>query len=124
MARRDQNLFRDDDDKMIGGVCSGLGHYFDIDTTLVRVAFVTLMLFGGGGFLGYVILWIVMDPAPDNYWSSLGVETDGPKAPVVEESPASQDSQAGEESEHADVGVDVIDVVVDADADGLGAGRT
>jgi phage shock protein PspC (stress-responsive transcriptional regulator) len=68
MTRRDQTLYLDPDDKMVGGVCSGLGHYFDIDTTLVRVAFVVLAMLGGGGLLGYVILWLVLDPAPPGYW--------------------------------------------------------
>lgn len=54
---------------MVGGVCSGLAHYFDVDTTLVRVAFAVLSIIGGGGILGYLILWMVLDPAPAGYWS-------------------------------------------------------
>ncbi len=64
MARRDQTLYRDESDKMLGGVCSGIGRYFDVDTTLVRVAFVVLAVVAGGGVLAYLILWIVLDPAP------------------------------------------------------------
>ena len=47
-------------DKKIAGVCGGLAQYFDIDATLVRVVFVLLALFSGGGLLLYVILWLVM----------------------------------------------------------------
>jgi phage shock protein PspC (stress-responsive transcriptional regulator) len=64
MARRDQRLYLDTDDKMIGGVCGGLGRYFDIDTTLVRIAFVVFTLVGGSGPLAYLILWAILDPAP------------------------------------------------------------
>lgn len=64
MARRDQTLYRDESDKMLGGVCSGLGEYFDIDTNLVRVAFVALTTFGGGGIVAYLILWAILDPKP------------------------------------------------------------
>ncbi len=64
MARRDQTLYRDESDKMLGGVCSGIAQYFDVDTNLVRVAFVVLAAFGGGGVLGYLILWAILDPKP------------------------------------------------------------
>ena len=62
--RRSRPLYRDQNDRMVGGVCSGLGHYFDIDTTLVRVAFVVIALVGGGGVLGYLILWAILQPGP------------------------------------------------------------
>jgi phage shock protein C len=53
-------LSRSRSDYMIGGVCGGLGRYFKIDPTLVRLAFVLLTLAGGSGVLVYFILWIVM----------------------------------------------------------------
>jgi len=49
---------------MVGGVCSGLGHYFEIDTVLVRIGFVVVALIGGGGILAYALLWGILDPAP------------------------------------------------------------
>ena len=45
---------------MIGGVCGGLGDYFGIDPTLVRLIFILLTVFGGGGVLIYFILWIIV----------------------------------------------------------------
>ena len=54
-----RGLFRDPDDKVIGGVCSGLGHYFDIEAKWVRLALILLFLLGGSGFLLYIILWIL-----------------------------------------------------------------
>lgn len=56
----ERKLMRDPDDKVIGGVCSGLGHYFGIEAKWVRVIAVLLFVFGGAGFLFYLILWIVM----------------------------------------------------------------
>ncbi len=47
-----KKLFRDSDDKMIGGVCSGLGFYLGADPVLVRVLFLIALLFG-------LIIWIV-----------------------------------------------------------------
>ena len=48
------------DDKMIGGVCAGLAEYLDIDPTIVRIAWVLMVLFAGFGILLYVILWLIM----------------------------------------------------------------
>ncbi len=53
-------LTRSRTDYMIGGVCGGLGKYFKIDATLVRLIFVLLTVAGGSGVLIYFILWIVM----------------------------------------------------------------
>ena len=56
----ERRLYRSQTDSMIGGVCGGVGKYFGIDPTLVRLAFVLLAVFGGGGVLIYLILWIVV----------------------------------------------------------------
>ena len=50
--------------KKIGGVCGGFAEYLDLDTTLVRLAWVMLALFGGWGLLGYLIAWIIMPEEP------------------------------------------------------------
>jgi phage shock protein C len=53
-------LVRTQNDRMIGGVCGGLGRYLNLDSTLVRLAFVLFTLAGGAGVLIYLILLIVM----------------------------------------------------------------
>lgn len=60
---RPKKLMRDADDKILGGVCSGLGLYFNIDSKWVRVIFVLFFLFGGSGILLYLVLWAVMPKA-------------------------------------------------------------
>lgn len=55
-------LYRNPNDKMLGGVCSGIGNYFDIDPVIVRLLFVVLALFGMG-VLAYIIAWIVIPMA-------------------------------------------------------------
>jgi phage shock protein C len=52
------------DNRVIAGVCSGLADYFAIDPILVRLAFVVITFAGGAGILAYIVLWIVMTPAP------------------------------------------------------------
>ncbi len=54
-----EKLYRDGKDKMLGGVCSGLASYFNIDTVLVRIIFIVLF-FSTIGFFGYIILWIAL----------------------------------------------------------------
>lgn len=58
-----KRLYRDPDDQMIAGVASGIANYFGIDPTIVRLLFAASLLFGGAGFVIYVILWIVMPEA-------------------------------------------------------------
>lgn len=58
-----KQLFRNIDDRMLGGVCSGLGAYFNIDATIVRIIFLLALFLAGGSILVYVVLWIVIPPA-------------------------------------------------------------
>ncbi|MBT6964351.1 MAG: PspC domain-containing protein [Lentimicrobiaceae bacterium] len=59
-----KKLYRVKDKEVFGGVCAGLAEYFNIDVVLVRVIFVLLALFGGGGVLIYIILWIAVPNKP------------------------------------------------------------
>jgi phage shock protein PspC (stress-responsive transcriptional regulator) len=54
-----RKLYRDPDDTIIAGVCSGLGAYFGIDTVIVRLIFVISLFFGGLGLAVYIVLWII-----------------------------------------------------------------
>lgn len=56
-----RKLRRSSADYMLGGVCGGLAEYFEIDPTLVRVAYVLLTICTAfSGTLAYIVLWIVM----------------------------------------------------------------
>lgn len=57
---RPEKLYRPVADRCIGGVCSGLARYFNIDTLLVRLLTFFLVCFGGMSLWVYIILWIVM----------------------------------------------------------------
>lgn len=60
-----KKLYRSRTDKMIAGVCGGLGRYLGIDPTLVRLLFVLLVLLGvGSGLLIYLILMVVVPLEP------------------------------------------------------------
>jgi len=59
-----KKLYRSLDDKKIAGVCGGLGEYFDIDPTIIRLALVALVLAGGSGVLAYILAWIIVPEQP------------------------------------------------------------
>lgn len=58
-----KKLMRDPDDKILGGVCSGLGHYFGMEARWVRLLVILFVLIGGSGVLVYIVLWMVMPEA-------------------------------------------------------------
>jgi len=62
-----KRLMRSRRDKKIAGVCAGFADYFELDVTLVRIVWLLVALFGGGGFIAYIIAWIVMplEPGPE-----------------------------------------------------------
>ncbi len=53
-------LRRSRDDRVIAGVCGGLGRYLGVDPVLLRIAFVVLAIAGGGGILLYILSWILI----------------------------------------------------------------
>lgn len=76
-------LRRSADDKMIGGVCGGLGSYFDTDPVWFRLAFVVVTLAGGAGILIYLIAWLVIpEGSPGDDLTGSG-STLGDKGPLV-----------------------------------------
>ena len=55
-----KRLYRDPDNKAVGGVCSGLASFLNIDTTIVRIILLLALLLWGSGLLVYLVLWIVV----------------------------------------------------------------
>ncbi len=61
--KKTRRIFRDPDNKILGGVCSGVGSYFDFDPIWLRLAFAISFFVFGSGFLLYLILWIIIPKA-------------------------------------------------------------
>jgi phage shock protein C len=60
---RPNRLRRSRHDRIIAGVCSGLGNFFGIDTIWIRILFLIALLPGGlPGILTYLALWIIVPP--------------------------------------------------------------
>ncbi len=58
-----KRLYRDPDNQMLSGVCGGIGAYFNVDPTWIRIAFILLTLLYSSGIIAYIILWIVVPKA-------------------------------------------------------------
>src|SRR6056297_60367 len=56
----EKKIYRSQKNKVIGGVCGGIGEYFDIDPVLIRLIFIILFFSFGIGFLGYIIACIII----------------------------------------------------------------
>ena len=60
----DKKLYKSNN-RMIDGVCAGIAEYFNVDPTLVRLAFVVFSCMGGSGLLIYIIAAIIMPRNPE-----------------------------------------------------------
>lgn len=55
-----KQLYRSEKNRIVAGVAGGLGEYFNVDPTLVRLLFILMTVSGGSGVLLYLILWIIV----------------------------------------------------------------
>jgi phage shock protein C len=63
-----KKLYRSGKDRIIGGVCGGLAEYFDVDVSLVRLAWIVFTMLGGSGVLAYIIAWLIIPRNPNHKW--------------------------------------------------------
>ena len=82
-----KRLYRSNTDRKVGGVAGGLGEYFKIDPTLVRLAFVIASLMGGPGLIAYVVLLIVVPEEPLEVFETTVVDAKPVEEAPVEEKP-------------------------------------
>ena len=59
-----KKLYKSRDNRMISGVCAGIAEYFNMDPTIIRLAWVLFSRLGGRGVLGYIIAAIVIPEYP------------------------------------------------------------
>lgn len=62
-----KRLYKSNTEKKLDGVCGGIAEYFDVDPTVIRLAWVIFSLCGGSGLLAYIICAIIMPRKPENY---------------------------------------------------------
>jgi phage shock protein C len=59
-ARSYKQIHRSREDRIVSGLCGGLGRYANVDPVIVRILFVVLTLFGGSGVLLYLVGWVAI----------------------------------------------------------------
>jgi phage shock protein C len=59
-----KRLFRSRDNRVIAGICGGMGEYFNVDPVVLRIVWLLLILGFGTGVLAYLICWIVIPTEP------------------------------------------------------------
>jgi phage shock protein C len=62
-----RRLYKSSANRVISGVCGGLGEYFNLDPTLIRIGWVLLILFGGSGIILYIIAACIIPVMPRGY---------------------------------------------------------
>jgi phage shock protein PspC (stress-responsive transcriptional regulator) len=60
----EKRLYRSRDERMIAGVCGGLGEYLSIDPTIIRLLFVLSTFWGGSGFIAYLVMMVLIPEEP------------------------------------------------------------
>jgi len=69
MAKEDskeiRRVYRSRKNKLLGGVCSGIAEYFEIDPVLVRLLFVLLFFMGFAGIIIYLVAWLLIPENPN-----------------------------------------------------------
>ncbi len=82
-AQATSRLRRSRKERVIAGVCGGLGIYFGVDPVWFRVAFVVLTVGGGSGILIYLISWLVVPEQRPDETLAQGPRTIGDQGPVI-----------------------------------------
>ena len=62
----EKKLYKIEEGKKIDGVCGGIAEYFNIDPTIVRLAWAIFCICGGSGILAYIICALIMPRKPSN----------------------------------------------------------
>ena len=60
----EKRLYKSNENKMLDGVCGGIAEYFNVDPTLVRLAWVVFSALGGSGIIAYIIAAIIIPRRP------------------------------------------------------------
>jgi phage shock protein C len=64
-----RRLYRSANDKILGGVCGGIGEYLGVDPVIIRLLWVIACFAWGFGILAYIIAWIIIPRNPNHKWN-------------------------------------------------------
>ena len=97
-----KRLYKSRKDKVISGVCGGIGEYFGVEPVLIRVIAVLLFFFGGVGVIAYIVGMIIIPAEPFKADNNEKKKTEKKETPKEEES---------SENKHIDTGALIIGIV-------------
>jgi phage shock protein C len=82
-------LYRSTTSRVFGGVAGGIAEYFNMDPVIIRIIFVLAAIFGGGGVLIYLVLWIAVPERPytSSYFNTGGQPDPNPNPDADKETP-------------------------------------
>lgn len=98
-----KKIYRSCQNKIIGGVCGGLGEYFEIDPIIFRLIFVILLVSAGTGLLLYIIAWIIIPLDP-----KCPEDDDNNKQEITEKAPKETKSDVKKRDDKSLVGLIII----------------
>jgi phage shock protein C len=61
---KEKKLYRSQENRMIAGICGGIGEYFEIDPNLIRILWMMFSLAGGAGVLAYIAAYVIIPERP------------------------------------------------------------
>lgn len=61
----ERRLYKSNKNKMLDGVCGGIAEYFNMDPTIIRLAWVLFCALGGSGVLAYIIMAVILPRSPE-----------------------------------------------------------
>lgn len=94
-----RKLYRSEKDKWIAGVLGGLGEYLDVDSTILRIAYIVFTLASAGaGLIGYLLAILIIPRPPLGYPSPSATTTEGGSRPMSETSPSQSAPRPGNPS--------------------------
>ena len=64
----EKRLYRVNQGKMVAGVCAGIAEYFEVDPTLVRLAWVAFTAMGGSGIIAYIVCAVLFPRKPEDIY--------------------------------------------------------
>jgi phage shock protein C len=67
MTNQQRRLYRNQTNKVIAGVCSGLGEYLNVDTTIIRLVWILFTFLGGAGIIAYILAYFIIPAKPNEF---------------------------------------------------------
>ena len=63
-----KRLYRSGNERILGGVCGGIGEYLNVDPVIIRLLWIVFCLLFGAGIIVYIIAWVIVPRNPKHKW--------------------------------------------------------